>query len=472
MMETSGMSGAMPMMEHPENTLAVPPLVSQQVLDQFCRAVQRYAEGAGCESEAAAKLRDLKAALTGLQNLAMLCRMAIVGMPHAFARVVDEMQCVAVDFPSDPLERCDGEFCEDEPDDRTQLVAAVDLFAGAAFISKDDPGRRDRLIIGIVRAIEDAIAFPVTFSAEAAAYLGVPASRLSPAYASVVIANAAQRLIASDQKCVPRPPVEICQRLRRLARQWMRGNPVTAFLDVLSGPKVHRIVHWKDPERGQPDDALVGDAVTLLLARRAGDAAGEADDDTCGADLRGLGVMFCPHQPAAVVGIVEDGLEVRVPPLACTGPIAVVRSAPDFMPVCKLLAEFAVQYPAEMAASVFARVRMDTWCYPFAFGRPILEVKQMPTDATFAIFAKTGLLARDASVAVGDTVAIHYRVKPPGSEVNAPLSVNAPGGTVTAGARPGLLLYRPTAPGNTPVELSWGKLKVAVPVNVKAATRG
>jgi hypothetical protein len=475
MMGPPGMAASMPMMEHAENTLAVPPLVENRVLQWFCRAVQDCADRSGFHDEAAAKLGDLQAALTNLRNLAILCRLAILGHPQSFARVVDEMHCIAVDFPSDPFEdhEAAGEFCEDEPDDRTQLAAAIDLFAGAAFVCKDDPCRRDRFIIGLVRAIENAMSFPVAYSTEAAAYLGTGTGELAPAHASIVIGNATRRLMESDQKCAPRVPAEVRVRLRRLARQWMRDNPVTAFFAAVSGPKVRRIVHWEDPARTRPDDARVGDPVTLLLDCNTEDRKeGGAPDDTCGASLQGLGVMFCPHQPAAVVRIVENGLEVRVPERACTGPIAVIQKAPDFAPVWTVLGQYVQQYLPELSASVFGYVRMDLWCYPFAFGRPILEIMETPREATVAAFAPTGRLAAGKSVAVGDTVAIHYSVSPAGSDTGVPVSITAPGGVVTPGARPGVLLYRTTAPGNTPVELAWGKLKVSVPISVTAVARG
>jgi hypothetical protein len=198
---SSGMPSGMTLMEHPENTLAVPPLVDEQVLMQFCQAIQIYADGAGMHNEAAEKLRNLQATLANLRNPAKLCRFAILDHPFAFARVIDEMHCLSVDFPSDPLEEQDdgvGEFQEDEPDNRVQLAAAVDLFAGAAFVSKDNHCQRDRFIVGIVRAIEDAIAFPVTFAAEAARYVGQETTEFSSEYASIVIGNATQRLIESD----------------------------------------------------------------------------------------------------------------------------------------------------------------------------------------------------------------------------------------------------------------------------------
>jgi hypothetical protein len=376
---TAAMAAAMSKMEHPESTISVPPLVNDRVLQRFCRAVQSYADTVGSHDEVAEKLRELRARLTTLRGLASLCRLAIVGHPHSVARVVDEMFCLSVDFPSDPLGDSDdeGEMNEDEPDDRTHLAAAVDLFAGASFVSKDDPEQRDRFIIGIVRAIEDAIAFPVTFSAEAATYLGEGDGTLSIVHSQIVIANAMQRLLDSDQRCVPRAPEEIRGRLECLANSWMRANPVDAFFHVISGPRLRRIVHWENPDLPQPDDARVGDRVTLLLGEHGehGERK-EACEPGCADDLRDLGVVFCPHQPAVVVRVVDDGLQTLVPEGARTGPIAVVKKAPDFTKVKGMLARYAGAYPAEWSFSVFSVVRMDMWAYPVAFGRPTLEILQ------------------------------------------------------------------------------------------------
>ena len=472
---SSSTAAPMPMMEHAESTLAVPPLVEDRVLLRFCGAVNSYATGANLQDEAAEKLSELQSALTNLVNLAVLCRLAILGHPHSFARVIDEMHCLAVDFPSDPLEVPDGEgdFCDDETDDRIQLAAAIDLFAGATFVSKVDPCQRDRFIIGLVRAIENAVAFPVAFSAEAAAYVGAGAGNLSATHASIVIGNATRRLIEGDKKCAPRIPAKISRRLRRLACQWMMINPVTAFFAAVSGPQVCRIVRWSDPTGDGPNLVHIGDPVTLLLARDAADKS-ECDPPgmSCCANLQRFGVMFCPHQPAAVVRVVEDGLEVRVPQGATTGPVAVVQNAPDFSPVWTIIVQYAAEYPSELSASVFGYVRMDMWCYPFAFGPPIIKIMPAPSTATAAAFSKAGALTGDKSVAVGDTVAIHYRVDPSGSDAHVAMTVTAPGGVVSAGARPGVLLYKPTAPGQTAVELAWGSLKVNVPINVTAAAPG
>jgi hypothetical protein len=465
-MVMQGKPAMMSVMEHPEDTTAVPPLVDQRVLMQFCQAVQMYADVQGLHEAVAKKLSELQAYLAVLADVAALCRLAILGVPHAFARVVDEMNCIAVDYPAEPLEEenWDGEFCEDESDDRVQLAAAIDLLAGAAFVSKDDSCQRDRFIIGVIRAIENAIAFPVVFCAEAAAYVrqGEDAGGLVPLEASAVIAIATRRLLEGDQACVPRVPAGIRRRLETLARRWMRGNPVTTFLEVLSGPAVRQIVLWEDPRRERPDGALAGDPVTLLLRTDRG----EADDRRC-ERLREHRAMFCPHQPAEIIRVIDDGLQVRVPEQARTGPVAVIRQAPDFRTVWDLLVEFGRAYPAEMSGSIFGLVRMDVWCYPLAFRGPILEIANTPQSATADAFTLAGLLGRDQPVMVGQTVAIHYRVSPAGSEAGAPLRVSAPGGMVNPGPAPGVLFYRPQQPGPNPVELTWGGVTVSVPIQAQ-----
>jgi hypothetical protein len=375
-----GAGAAAPMMEHPENTISVPPLVDDRVLLRFCKAVQSYADSVGSHDEAAQKLRALRARLDNLRGLASLSRLAIVGHPLSPARVVDEMYCLSVDFPSDPLE-CPGavhELYEDEPDKRVLLAAAVDLFAGASFVSKDKPEQRNRFIVGVVRAIEDAIAFPVAFTAEAATYIGEGDGTLSPTHAKIVIANAAQRLLEGDQTCIPLAPAEIRRCLECLAFEWMCKNPVDEFFAAIAGPRLRRIVHWEDPARDRPDDARVGDRVTLLVGDR-GEAKVDSRGEACGGDdLTSLGVMFSPHSPAPVVRVVDDGLQVLVPEGARTGPIAIVKKEPDFKGVQSLIAEYAARYPVAWSLSVFANVRMDVWAYPVAFGPRILEILRTP----------------------------------------------------------------------------------------------
>jgi hypothetical protein len=363
------MPDSMSAMEHPEPTISVPPLVDERLLVRFRQAVQQYADSVGWHDEAAQSLQLLTSRLDALHGLAMLSRLAIVGNPRSLARVADEMECLAVDFPADPIEDVDGPFerNEDEADDRVLLAAAVDLFAGASFANKDRPERRDRFIVGVVRAIEDAIGFPAAFAGEVEAFLDDPGGQV-PLHAEIVIANATQRLIEGDQKCVPRVPREIRRRLHCLARKWMCRNPVDEFFRVISGPKLRHIVHWEDPARKQPDDAREGDQVTLVVAARGACSCTDRQDQ--------VAVMFCPHQPAAVVRHVDAGYQVLVPPRARTGPIAVVRAKPDFTQVQALIQEYAAEFPREWSMSIFAVLRMDTWAYPDAFGPPIIEILQ------------------------------------------------------------------------------------------------
>ena len=58
------------------------------------------------------------------------------------------MECLAVDFPADPIEDVDGPFerNEDEADHRVLLAAAVDLFAGP-----DDAREGDQVTLVVAR---------------------------------------------------------------------------------------------------------------------------------------------------------------------------------------------------------------------------------------------------------------------------------------------------------------------------------
>ena len=462
----SATDDAMSAMEEVSNTAFAPPLVTDPFLSRFCQAVQSYANDQGLGEAAAAALRSLNSRLAGLRNLASLCRLAVVGHPLSFARVIDEMHCLAVDFPCDPLDPPGEEdtCCGEASDERVQLAAAVDLFAGAAFVSMDQPEQRDRFIIAAVRAIEDAIAFPVTYAAEAGAYIGQGTTALSPTHVGIVIANATQRLIDADRKCMPRAPAAIRRRLGLLARNWMEANPVTEFLAVVRGPRVHRIIRWKESEREQSDCARVGDALTLLLHPFDEDGRGDRDlrpDD--------FGVMFCPHQPAAILQSVRNEVQVRIPSDAVTGPVAVVRKKPDFPRVGKLLFEYSQAFPAELTSSLFAVERLDTWAVSLAFRWPVIRIQPVPATAIATAFTAAGQLAQGQTVAVNDTIAIQYSVDPPGSDLGATPTVTAPGGAVTH-RRPGLLLFRPFAPGETVVTLSWGAVTATVPVSVTPAS--
>ena len=120
---TSDMGG----MEHPQNTLSVPPLVNGRVRLQFWQAIQRYADSVSSHDEAAQKLRALGARLDNLQSLARLSRLAILGHPHSVRRLTDELYCLSVDFPCNPLELDeDPELHEDEPDECGQSCGQYD----------------------------------------------------------------------------------------------------------------------------------------------------------------------------------------------------------------------------------------------------------------------------------------------------------------------------------------------------------
>ena len=143
------------------------------------------------------------------------------------------------------------------------------FFAGASFVSEDNPEQRARLLIGVVRAIEDVIAFPVTFSSEAATYVGEDDGTQLFLHAKIVIANVTQRLLESDQKCLPLAPAEILRRLECLAHKWIHKNPVDEFFAAI-------------PTEAPPDRALGGPrtrAAGRRARRRSGDALHERARD-------------------------------------------------------------------------------------------------------------------------------------------------------------------------------------------------
>jgi len=143
----------------------------------------------------------------------------------------------------------------------------------------------------------------------------------------------------------------------------------------------------------------------------------------------------------------------------------VVRKKPDFPRVGKLLFEYSQAFPAEVSSSLFAVERLDTWAVSLAFRWPVIKIRPVPASATATAFTTAGQLVKGQTVAVNDTIAIQYSVDPPGSDMGAAPTVTAPGGVVTV-SRPGLLLFRPSAPGDTIVTLSWGAVTATVPVSV------
>ena len=454
-------------MEHAENTLGVPPLVDQRILSQFCRAVQHYADGVGYHDQAAEKLRNLRARLEALRDLAKLCRLAVLGHRNSFERVCDEMRCIAADFPSGPLcGKPDDISREDEPEVRVQFGAVVDLLAGAAFVSKDDPALCDRLIIGLVRAVEDAIAYPVGCADEAAAYVGEGANDLSPTHCALVIANATKRLLEGDLRCDPLVPCDISARLEGLAHKWMCANPVTELFRALTGPQLDRIV-----EAVRPDDAHVGDRVTLFLDPSCVEALPQ-EDLSLEELATAIVVLFCPREPARIVGFSKDQLRVEVPKNARTGPVAVVRGPERFSPadVNFLLQRYACEYPVEWFYSVFSAIPMYRWAYPVAFGRPLIEITQVPERAVVRAFSSAGELGKRTPVSVGQPVAIHYKVYPPGSDANASLTIDSPAGQVTHAKAHGVLVYRAQQGGDASITLGWGDLEQSVHFHVTSPT--
>jgi peptidoglycan hydrolase-like protein with peptidoglycan-binding domain len=462
---TAAGADSMTLMEKVADTIFVPPLVDETVLARFCKAVQTYADSQSLNDAAAEKLAELQFRLSNLRNMASLARLAVVGHPLSFARLEDELHCLAVDFPCDELKPDDERegLCPDTPDQQVFLSAAVDLFAGATFLWKDDVARRDRAIAAIVRAIEDAIAFPVTYAAEAATFLGLGTIALSPTHAAIVIGNATQRLIQRDRACTPRAPADIRRRLEGLACTWMQGNPVTAFFEAIRGPKIRRIVRWQTDLREEVSALRVGDPVVVVLhsPRDEDDKAG-----ACQFALRDYGVMFTPRQPATDAIVVDDCFEVKVPAGSRTGPVIVVPKVPDFTGVIQLLTNYQQRYPDEINASVFALARIDTWAFPIACRHPCVMIAPVPASATATAFTASGPLAAGQTVSVGETVSIQYQIEPPGAEGGESPMINAPGGSVTRTARPDVLLFHPSAPGNTTVELTWGSTTVVVPISV------
>jgi hypothetical protein len=451
----------MPMMsgmEHPAITLGVPPLVDPRILIQFCHAITRYADGTGFQAEAADAILRLQSRLNSLANLAELCRMTVLGLPESFPRLRDEMICLAVDFPADPLQApaC-GASDEDEADDRVQLGSVFDLLAGAAFVSKGDNARRDRLITGVVRAVADAICYPLAYSREAATYLSGGSSKVTWTHAEIVIANAAQRLIESDYRCDPLVPPGVLAKLERMAARWQAANPVTAMFDALVGPQLDRII-----QAVTPDDVKPGDQVALQLrpdcvARPR--VTGPRDEEE-----GGVYALFCPTQMAEVLSQGDGRVEVRVPAYARTGPVALVRK-PSLEDVEYLLSRYACEFPAEWAASLFSFIPMWKWAYPTAFGCPVVEVTQVPVQASVGAWVAAGPVSASRQVELNQPVYIHYEVDPPGSDENAPLLVSAALGP-TVRKSPGMIVYTPAEAGDDAIVLSWGSLTEVVQVHV------
>jgi hypothetical protein len=450
---SDGADSMMPM-EEVADTTYVPPLVDATALAQFCQAIQTYADGQGLHDAAATALNRLQVRLAGLRDMASLARLTLVGHPLSFTRFEDELRCLADAFPCEKLEPGaeDEECCERSPEQVVLLAAAVDLFSGATFVWKHDPPRRDRTILAIVRAIEEAIAFPAAFAAEAAVFLGASDSAVSPMYAALVIANATERLLACGTSCVPLLPSDIRRRLESLALAWIEANPVTAFFEAIDGPEIQRIVRWETDKREGTDPMRIGDTLAVLVHQPC--------------ELENYRVVFTPRQPATDGAVIDRGFQVRVPQQARTGPVIVVPNTPDFDCVIQLLTRYQQQYPDEINASIFALARIDFWAFPLAYRHPCVTIASLPANVTATAFTTAGPLADGQTIAVGQTVSIRHRVEPAGAGSAAAPAITAQGGIVTPTGRPDVLLFTPTVSGSTSVQLAWPDTTVTVPISV------
>ncbi len=460
---TGGMGG----MEEATDTIGVPPLVDGRTLTQFCQAIQHYADSTGFHDEAQEKIQELRAKLDKLAALAQMCRFAVLGLPNMCELVRDELECVAVDFPTDPIV-CDAMCCPQEMAGEeaykgpVQFATAFDLLAGAAFVSKGDNKQRDRFVVGVVRAIEDAISFPIAYALEAAEYLSGAVSKFTTAQVAAVIATAGSRFLEGDYACDPRLPKKVRERLERLACKWIKANPVSELFWALTGPRWDRAL-----QSIQPNSANIGDEVELDLCVSCADPTSDGNRN----DLKspaGLKVLFCPRQPAQIVRFTGSQIIVKVPAGSRSGPIAVVR---DFGStwlgdIIYLLNRYACEYPVEWSFSVFTAIPMWQWAYPVAFGAPCIKIAFVPQQASVSAFSTYGQLGASDTVQVSDTVTIYYQVDPPGSDQQTPVQVSASSGTISNLGIPGAIGFTPAGPGDVSIKLSWGALTSTIIVHV------
>jgi hypothetical protein len=179
--------------------------------------------------------------------------------------------------------------------------------------------------------------------------------------------------------------------------------------------------------------------------------------------------MFCGHEPARFTGTTKDSLHVHVPERARTGPIAIVQQSPTFAPLVAVHDHYMKRYPAEWAASIFGMVPMNLWAFPYAFAGPHLEIANPITRVEVRAFTRAGRLHHGDKVSIGEKVAIHYRVFPPGSAGDAAPKIHAPHGEISRGARSDVVFYRPTRAGDVQLELEWSSAKASVEIVAKEA---
>ena len=95
--------------------------------------------------------------------------------------------------------------------------------------------------------------------------------------------------------------------------------------------------------------------------------------------------------------------------------------------------------------------------------RRSLRITQLPQDVTVTAHNSSGPVGAGTTARVNDPWSSNYQVSPRGSDSNAPLQVNAPGGRVTQ-PTPGKVVYTPTQPGVNTVD-RWGDITTSVTVN-------
>lgn len=450
---TTDTAGAMNAMEHAMDTLTVPPLIDDRVFSNFSGAILAYAARIGATDDAKSALRQLQQKIQNLSDLASLCRFAELGDASAFGRALDEMNCLAIDFPETDMDFMDDMDMAD-PNSNAQLAVALDLFAGAAFLSGNDPRQLRRLVIGLVQAIEDAAGFPLSCVEEAATYLGTGSGSIPRAHAAMAIGNLAGRLINRDTNCVPPPPAWFRQRLEGLAARWLRSNPVSALLYGLMDTPVNVPVAMLRPSQAQP-----GDEVDLIF------------NDDIDNDAGDLIVMFSPHLPAAIRNINGNTISVSVPARSCTGPVAVLHAAPKALLdyVTLLQDNYAMNYPAEWSLSLFAIATLDSWAYPLAFTQsPQITITQTPISASIAVFDNKGRMTDTRAIQLGDTISLRVRTFPPGSGANAGQKIRVTGGQLVQSGSD-LIRFRATHTGTATVQFSCGDLteKISFQVSEK-----
>jgi hypothetical protein len=229
------------------------------------------------------------------------------------------------------------------------------------------------------------------------------------------------------------------------------------MFDALVGPQLDRII-----QAVTPDDVKPGDQVVLQLRPdcvASPRVTGPRDDQQ-----GGVYALFCPTQMAKVLSQGDGRVEVLVPAYARTGPVALVRK-PSLEDVEYLLSRYACEFPAEWAASLFSFIPMWKWAYPTAFGCPVVEVTQVPVQASVGAWVAAGPVPASGQVELNQPVYIHYEVDPPGSDETVPLLVSAALGP-TVQKSPGMIVYTPAEAGDDAIVLRWGSLTEVLQVHV------